>query len=259
MREWNAATYHRISDPLFDLGMIVLGRLELAGDETVLDLGCGTGRLTKEVAARVPRGRVLGLDRSTNMVGTARSYLTEAAGAPVVLLLADALALPLKQSVDAVFSTATLHWVLDHPRAFANIHDALKPGGRFVAQCGGGPNIARVRQRADAILQEPSFASVRGRFQFPWNFADAEMTASRLLDAGFVEVKTFVESAPIIQRDAAAFDEYIRNVICGPYLAAMTDDAQRDLFVERLTKEAADDDPPFELDYWRLNMMARRP
>jgi trans-aconitate 2-methyltransferase len=259
MREWNAATYHRISDPLFDLGMAVLARLELAGDETVLDLGCGTGRLTREVAARVPRGRVLGLDRSTNMVSMARTYLEQVAGAPIDLLLADALALPLRGSVDAVFSTATLHWVLDHPRLFANIHDALKPGGQFVAQCGGGPNIARLRQRVDAVMQEPVFAPARARFQFPWNFANAETTASRLEAAGFVDVKTYVESAPIVQRDADAFGEFIRNVVCGPYLAAMTDEAQRDLFVERLTAAAERDDPPFELDYWRLNMSARMP
>src|SRR5215468_2464038 len=133
MREWNATTYHRISDPLFDLGMAVLARLELTGDETVVDLGCGTGRLTREVAVRVPRGRVVGLDRSINMVTTAREYLAGGTGAPVDLVLGDALALPLRESVDAVFSTATLHWVLDHPRLFAGIYEALKPGGRFVA------------------------------------------------------------------------------------------------------------------------------
>jgi trans-aconitate methyltransferase len=259
MREWNAATYHRISDPLFDLGMIVLGRLELTGNETVLDLGCGTGRLTREVAARVPRGRVLGLDRSTNMVRAARSYLQDASGARIDVVLADALAVPLRESVDAVFTTATLHWVLDHPRVFANIHDALKAGGQFVAQCGGGPNITRLRQRADAVMQEPAFASARERFRSPWNFADADMTATRLAAAGFVDVRTWIERAPIIQRDAASFAEFIRNVVCGPYLAAMTDDPQRDLFVERLTKAAAGDDPPFELDYWRLNIAARRP
>jgi len=269
VREWNAGTYHRISDPLYDLGLAVLARLPLNGGETVVDLGCGTGRLTKELAARLPRGRVLALDRSANMLAVAGPYLAMNAGrdisargtwagAHVSLVRADASALPLERSVDAIFSTATLHWVLDHPRLFGSIHAALKPGGRFVAQCGGGPNVERLRGRVASLLQEEGFSSARERFRNPWNFADAETTATRLRDAGFIEVQTSIESTPIVQRDADAFREFIRHVVCGPYLAAMSDDAQRSLFVERLTMLAAADDPPFELDYWRLNMAARR-
>jgi len=267
VREWNAGTYHRISDPLYDLGLAVLARLPLSGDETVVDLGCGTGRLTKELADRLPRGRVLALDRSENMLAVAGPYLGMHAGrdlsspatvAHVWLVRAEASLLPLERSVDAIFSTATLHWVLDHPRLFASIHAALKPGGRFVAQCGGGPNVERLRGRVGRVLQEERFSTARERFRNPWNFADAETTATRLRDAGFVEVETSIESTPIVQRDAAAFREFIRHVVCGPYLAAMSDDAERSLFVERLTALAAADDPPFELDYWRLNMAGRR-
>src|SRR5690349_10108566 len=116
MREWNAATYHRISTPLFDLGLAVLARVPLAGDEFAVDLGCGTGRLTRELAGRVPRGRVLGIDRSANMLTQAKGFLAGRPGVPIRLLLANALALPLHRSVDVIFSTATLHWVPDHPR-----------------------------------------------------------------------------------------------------------------------------------------------
>jgi SAM-dependent methyltransferase len=91
------------------------------------------------------------------------------AGPHLLLVRADASALPLERSVDAIFSTATLHWVLDHPRLFASIHAALKPGGRFVAQCGGGPNVERLRGRVPRIMQEESFSNARDRFQNPWN------------------------------------------------------------------------------------------
>jgi trans-aconitate 2-methyltransferase len=136
MREWNAAAYHRIPDPLFDLGLAVRARVPLAGDEIAVDLGCGTGRLTRELAGRVPRGRVIGIDRSTNMLEQARIHLAGRPGASIRLVLADASSLPLHRWVDAIFSTATLHWAPAHPRLFASIHDALRPGGRFVAQCG---------------------------------------------------------------------------------------------------------------------------
>jgi trans-aconitate 2-methyltransferase len=258
MREWNAATYHRISNPLFDLGLAVLARVPLAGDEVAVDLGCGTGRLTRELAGRVPRGRVIGIDRSTNMLEQARVHLGGRSAAPIRLVLADAASLPLHRSVDAVFSTATLHWVPDHPRLFASIYDALRPGGRFVAQCGGGPNIARLRQRIDVLMAQPMFAAARSRFRFPWTFADVDTTAVRLREAGFVDGHTSLEPAPIAQRDADAYREFIRNIVCGPYLLAMASDEERTYFVERLTEAAADDDPPFELDYWRLNMAGRR-
>src|SRR5262245_13304699 len=135
MREWNAAdTYHRVSEPQLRWGLKVLDRLRLTGDELVIDVGCGTGRLTEHVARRVPRGRVVGVDLSANMLQTAREYLTPIAGARVALVQADASALPFHQTADAIFSTATFHWVLDHDALFKGLFDALKPGGRLVAQ-----------------------------------------------------------------------------------------------------------------------------
>ena len=135
MREWNAETYHRVSNPQFDWGMVVLARLPLDGGECVLDVGCGTGRLTEQLLARLPLGRVIGIDQSSNMVSVAREYL-KAQSDRLQLLVADAAALPIREQADAVFSTATFHWVLDHPRLFRSLHDALKPDGRMVAQCG---------------------------------------------------------------------------------------------------------------------------
>ena len=121
MREWNAETYHRVSNPQFDWGMVVLARLPLDGGECVLDVGCGTGRLTEQLLARLPLGRVIGIDQSTNMVSVAREYLKRH-GDRLQLLVADAAALPIREEADAVFSTATFHWVLDHPRLFRSLH-----------------------------------------------------------------------------------------------------------------------------------------
>ena len=258
MTEWNADTYHRVSNPQFDWGLPVLARLPLEGHELVLDVGCGTGRLTRELAARVPRGRVIAVDRSANMLAVAGRYFSESA-VPVRLVQADAACLPFVGVADAVFSTATFHWVLDHPRLFRGVYEALKPGGRFVAQCGGGPNIKRLRDRAAALLREPAFAPWFAAWRDPWEFADPETTAARLRAAGFVEVETGLEETPVIQPDAAAFGEYVANVICHRHLAMLPEGAARTEFVERLTALAAADDPPFELDYWRLNLSGRRP
>jgi len=257
MREWNAETYHRVSNPQFDWGTVVLARLPLDGDECVLDVGCGTGRLTEQLIARLPKGRVIGIDQSSNMIGVARDYL-EAQGRRVQLLVADAAALPIQAHADAVFSTATFHWVLDHPRLFRSLHAALKPGGRLVAQCGGAGNLARIHHRCEALMRDAQFAPSFTSWSEPWEFADAETTARRLADAGFGDIRTSVEQSPVVFPDTETFRTFIMNVICRPHLARLPDAATKDAFIDRLTQLAARDNPAFELDYWRLNMDARR-
>src|SRR5215471_6400551 len=115
MREWDGATYHRVSNPQFEWGTVVLDRLPLRGDELVLDVGCGTGRLTEKLIDRLPRGRVLAIDVSANMLHVAREYLRFSFGTRIQFALADAAALPICEKADAIFSTATFHWVHDHP------------------------------------------------------------------------------------------------------------------------------------------------
>jgi trans-aconitate methyltransferase len=258
MREWNAETYHRVSNPQFEWGIVVLKRLPLRGDELVLDVGCGTGRLTEKLIERLPRGRVLAIDFSSNMLQAARDYLRPAFGAHVQLALADAAALPINERADAIFSTATFHWVLDHPALFRSLHRALKPGGQLVAQCGGGANLDRIRRRIDGLKEEPEFAPYFETWRRPWEYADADTTRRRLEEAGFEEITTSVESSPVVFPDAASFSAFVANVICRPHLAYLPDATLRDRFIARVTAQAAGDDPPFELDYWRLNMDAKR-
>jgi trans-aconitate 2-methyltransferase len=258
MREWNAETYHRVSNPHVEWGTAVLARLALEGDECVLDVGCGTGRLTELLLGRLPRGHVVGIDLSANMVAVAREYLKRHA-AQVQFLVGDASALPIHERADAIFSTATFHWMLDHPRLFRSLHDALQPGGRLVAQCGGGANLQRIHERSKALMAEPHFAQYFTRWREPWEFADAGVTAKRLADAGFEDVRTFVEPSLVVQPDAETFRTFVTNIICRPHLGYLPEPGLRERFIDRLTEQAACDDPPFALDYWRLNMEACRP
>lgn len=258
MREWNARVYHKVSTPQLDWGVPVLARLPLHGDETVLDVGCGTGRLTEKVAERLPRGRAIGVDRSANMLQTAREHLARRSDR-VAFARADAAALPFAEAADAIFSTATFHWVLDHDALFASLFTALKPGGRLVAQCGGGPNLERLHGRCLRLMQEPAFAPHFSRWRNPWEFADAETTARRLENAGFTNIATSVHASPVLQPDAASYSEFVAHVICRPHLEYLPDASLRAHFMDRVTGQAAMDSPPFELDYWRLNMDATRP
>lgn len=253
-REWDAETYDRVSDPQFSWGMEVLERLELRGDEVVVDAGCGSGRVSAELKRRLPDGRLIAVDGSSAMVEKAHERL----GDDVEYLVADLVELQLPEPVDLVFSTATFHWILDHDQLFRVLYRALKPGGRIVAQCGGGPNLNWIRSRADELMKATRFAPFFKAWKSPWLYAPPEETAMRLKAAGFVAVETWLESTPTPFDNEQAYRAFTAHVVMRPYLQAIEDDARREEFLTELTAQAAHDDPPFTLDYWRLNINARK-
>jgi trans-aconitate 2-methyltransferase len=235
----------------------VLARLPLAGTERVLDLGCGTGRLTAELSRRVPAGRTVGADVSPAMLEAAAGWL-RAEAQQVRLVLADGAALPFTRVFDAVFSGATFHWIADHAQLFRSIITALRPGGRLVAQCGGGPNLALLYARAERLMREPRFADFFDDWTEPWNFAGVDLTTRRLEAAGFAAIDVGLEAAPTSMVDAAAYQEFIATVCVRHHLPRLPGD-ERAVFLRELTLEAAADSPPFTLDYWRLNIAGQRP
>jgi trans-aconitate 2-methyltransferase len=259
MREWNAGVYHRVSNPQLEWGLAVLERLRLDGDELVLDVGCGSGRLTEKLVERLPRGRVVGVDQSFNMLAAAREYLQDRHARQMTFIQANALALPCVGTADAIFSTATFHWIRDHPRLFASLFAALRPGGQLVAQCGGIGNLARVHAWSQRLFLEATFARYFDDWDEPWEFADAATTHRRLQGAGFVDIRTSVEPAAVEFLDAGSFREFVEHIVARPFLARLPEPQDRERFLDGLTSLAAKDDPPFQLDYWRLNLDGRRP
>ncbi|MGA8151111.1 MAG: methyltransferase domain-containing protein [Terriglobales bacterium] len=259
MREWNAADYHRVSGPQVSWGKKVLARVQLHGDEMLMDAGCGTGRLTVELLQGLPQGRVVGVDLSQNMLAGARDHLASDYGGKFWLVAADLQDLPFEQVFDGIFSTAAFHWVLDHNRLFQSLFRALRPGGWLQAQCGGGPNLARLRQRADELAGSVRYARYFADFREPWTYNDAETAAAILRRAGFVEVESSLEPALTVLEDLAKYSEFVRTVILRQHLERIPDAELRIGFVAEIAGQAANDDPPFSLDYWRLNLSARTP
>jgi trans-aconitate 2-methyltransferase len=246
-RDWDAATYHRVSGPQAEMAGAVLGRLDLHGDETVLDAGCGSGRVTLMLLERLPHGHVVAVDQAASMVEHAREALPPDRA---TVLQASLTELALDSPVDAVFSNAVFHWVADHDALFARLFAALRPGGRMVAQCGGEGNVARFHRAArEAAGQEP-FARWFEGWKGPWNFAAPAVTAERLERAGFEAVKTWLEPYPVVPDDPG---DYLRTVCLGYHLERLPEEL-RDAYTEAVLERAER-----ELDYVRLNIMARRP
>ena len=258
-REWNSGAYHQLSEPQLRWGNKVLSWLSLRGDETVLDVGCGTGRVTAELLNLLPRGRVVAIDISENMLHTARETLAPRFEGRVGFAAADSQFLPFERSFDGVFSTASLHWVKNHDRLFRSLYQALRPGGWLCAQCGGYGNIANLLARATELAADPRYAKYLAGYDHPWEFATAETAAERLRRAGFVEIETGLEAAPTSFSDAEEYRQFVATVVLRTHLERFQDLTMRESFLARLAEWAARDNPPFELDYSRLNLRARRP
>jgi trans-aconitate 2-methyltransferase len=241
-RDWNAASYQRVSAPLEAMGREVLDRLELDGDERVLDAGCGTGRVTAALVERLPRGHVVAVDGSPSMVEQARERL----GPGVEVFVADLLELELDEPVDAILSTATFHWIPDHDRLFERLSTALRPGGRIVAQCGGAGNVASVQAAIDAVA-EPALEGWAG----PWNFQSPADTAARLERIGFTGIRTWLQDVRVKPDDMR---EYLGTVMLGSHLERIPEE-RRAAFVEAVLTEL----PEPAIDYVRLNLSARKP
>ncbi len=247
-RDWDAATYHRVSTPQLEWAREVIERLPLNGDETVLDAGCGSGRVTQLLLERLPNGKVIGVDAAPSMVEKAR----EALGPDVEVFVCELTALELDEQVDAVFSNAVFHWIPDHDALFARVFAALKPGGRLVAQCGGAGNVQRFHEVLHEVAIEEPFAEYLGGWHGPWHFADPPSTALRLESAGFTDVSCWLHSAPVEPDEPG---EFIRTVCLGHHLERLPEEL-RPLLVERMLDRCG---KPLTLDYMRLNIDARRP
>jgi trans-aconitate 2-methyltransferase len=223
--DWNANSYDAISAPQQGWGAAVVERLALTGDETVLDAGAGTGRVTEMVLARLPRGHVIAVDGSPAMTETASARLP---ADRVTVICSDLLDLTLDEPVDAIVSTATFHWILDHDALFARMRALLRRGGQFVAQCGGAGNLARVRRLGEQL--GPPFAEHLAAMPPTWNYATPQDTRERLERAGFAVDACWLEPAPASPPRPR---EFLETVVFRVHVARLPEEL-RDPFLDAI-------------------------
>jgi trans-aconitate 2-methyltransferase len=240
------STYDRISAPLERIGREVLAWLELAGDETVLDAGYGSGRVTEALIERLPRGHVIAVDDSPEMIVAAGRRL----GSEAELLVSDLTCLDLGgRRVDAVLSTASFHWIADHARLFERLRGVLREGGRLVAQCGGrGQHLLSSRRPPAQSARAPTAAHLGG-WPGPWNFTSPEATAGRLRTAGFGEVSTWLGRRPAPYEE---LEEWLRTNALAAHLERLPREL-REPYLQAVLQGLGDDP---SITYVRLNLDA---
>jgi trans-aconitate 2-methyltransferase len=256
--EWDASEYEAVSAPQTGWGArfleTFLERRGLRGDESVVDAGCGTGRVTEFLLRHLPGGTVLAVDASEAMVEAARERF---AGDPRVRVeRQDILWLEVEEPVDVIFSTATFHWIKDHERLFERLARVLKPGGMLVAQCGGRGNIARTLAAIEQVMGESRFGEFFTDWEQTWYFPDPETTKVRLETAGFEEVETWLHDEHTEFGSVEELSRFLKTAVLRPHLAVLPE-AERDPFASAVAGRLAGLGT-LVVDYVRLNILATR-
>jgi len=183
----------------------------LRGDERVLDIGCGDGKVTAEIARRVPDGVVVGVDSSGEMVRFAREQFPPEVFPDLSFVTMDAQALTFCEEFDLVFSNAALHWVHDHGPVLAGIFRSLRPEGRLDVQMGGKGNAAQAFEAFDVLRKEALWRQYFEGFSFTFGFFGTEEYRAWLSAANFVPVRVELIGKDMVHRTPQEFAGWVRT------------------------------------------------
>jgi trans-aconitate methyltransferase len=244
---WDPANYARHARFVSDLGSPVVELLAPKPGDRILDLGCGDGALTKKL---VDLGcEVVGVDSSAPQIEAARML-----GLDAHVMSAETL--PFSEEFDAVFSNAVLHWIRDADLMIGAVHRALRPGGRFVAECGGYGCVHRVRT---ALVQALDRRGIDGEARVPWYFPTPGDYAARLERAGFR-----VDSIALIPRPTPLPGDIVGwlETFAQSFLEALPSAVREEYLQEvraALEPQLRDPDGTWVADYVRLRFAATKP
>lgn len=182
---WDAHEYARHSSAQLIWAEELIGKLGIRGDESLLDIGCGDGKITARIAGLLPRGQVVGLDASPEMIQLARSRCGGKEHTNLAFVQQDAREIALAEQFDLVFSAAALHWIQDHGAVLRGIKRSLKPGGRILLQMGGRGNARDVFSALQQVVAVPPWQPYFAGFAAPYSFYGPDDYEVWLIQEGF--------------------------------------------------------------------------
>jgi trans-aconitate 2-methyltransferase len=255
---WNAEVYDRIGTPMRRWAQAVIDDLNLRGDETVLDAGCGSGSVTFDLLERLPRGRIYAVDSSPEMISKITQAIEKREISNVTPIRASLTDFELPEPVDVVFSNAVLHWIPDDDALFGCLLRATKPGGRFRAQCGGGQNIARLMAATEAVEMRKPYESYL-RFAEFRKQRTPEEAKDAMERAGWTDVRASLFDSPVRFHNSDDAALYLRTIILQRHVAALPEDHQEPFLRAVIDETIRRFGEPFTADYVRLDLWATRP
>jgi len=256
--EFDGKAYRKASAHQKKLGMKILDGLPLSGGESVLDLGCGDGTLTKQLAELVPDGTVVGIDSAEAMIAAAKEL--EAGNLSFRRL--DINDMVFDGEFDLVFSNATIHWVNDHERLLARCHAALRPNGMlrfgFAAKGNTGTLSGVIRE----VMQRPAYGDAFATFHWPWFMPTVEQYQELVRNAGFADADLWTEDVVRHFEAAEQMTAWIDQPVIIPFVRAVPEPLKqsfRDEVVEGMIAAARQPDGRFLETFNRMNLFARKP
>jgi trans-aconitate 2-methyltransferase len=232
--KWNAAAYAAHSVVQQTWARELIARLKLQGDEHVLDVGCGDGKVTAEMAHAVPRGSVVGIDASAEMIGFAKETFLTKKYPNLEFRVMDARKIKFDRKFDLIFSNAALHWVDDHQAILHGMASALKAGGRLIVSCGGKGNAQDVFVALRPEIRSKRWGKYFRRMPKPYFFYSPADYEKWLPKCDFK-----IQSVRLAPKDAAytgveGFAAWVRTTWL-PYVQRVPEDA-REEFIASVTK-----------------------
>ena len=242
MVKWDAEDYAKNSSAQLVWARELIGKLELSGCERVLDLGCGDGKISAEIARMLPRGKVVGIDKSQEMVDFAADAFPNEQWPNLRFWRADAVRLEFREEFDVVFSSATLHWVKDHGPVLRGISRALKPGGRVLLQMGGRGNADAILNLMEESRAKPKWSRYFGGFEYPYGFYGPEEYGKWLSDAGLKANRVELIPKDMAQQGKEGLAGWVRTTWL-PYTQRVPEEL-REEFIDEVVGRFVEANPP---------------
>jgi trans-aconitate 2-methyltransferase len=259
--KWNPEDYEKNSSAQEKWADALISGLKLKGDERILDIGCGDGKITAKISARVPGGQVLGIDSSQDMIDFARKRFPQSQHANLRFELGDALSLDFDREFDLVTSFACLHWIEDHLSVLTGVRRCLKPGGRLLFQCGGRGNAGELMALTEELVRECRWSRYFHGFRSPYYFYGTEGYHAWLEQAGLEEIRVELIPKEMVQQGKAGLEGWIRAT-WHPFTERIPEDLRQQFvseMAERYLEHHPLEDNLAKVKMMRLEVEARRP
>jgi len=255
IKDWDGRHYDKFSCHQKEWGNALIQELKIKGNERILDLGCGNGHTTRRLAALVPLGEVIGIDASAKMLEVAR----EKCSPNMKVKLLEINDLDYEDEFDIIFSSATLHWIIDHKRLLLNICRALKPSGYMRVQFAADGNCSTLINVLKKLMELPEYANEFKNFKWPWFFPKAGEYQELINQVPFNETKIWIENNDRLFKTEEEIVAWIDNPSLIPFIQAISDKVKknfRDEVVKEMLLRTKQANETFFETFRRINVFA---
>jgi trans-aconitate methyltransferase len=255
--EFDGNKYKAASAHQKEWGAKLIRELNIAGSERILDLGCGDGALTAQLAALAPQGSVLGIDASRGMIDTAMTHVAD----NLSFAVHDINDLDFADEFDIVFSNATLHWIKDHDALLRNVHRALKPGGVLKFNFAGDGNCANFFDVVQEAIRLPQFAPHFSTFEWPWYMPSVEEYERLAQRSPFQSASVSGENADRFFADQETMIKWIDQPSLVPFMKLLPEESKADFrqfVIDHMIQRTCQADGRCFETFRRINVVAKK-